>query len=54
MNKDMKSRIADAAAVALFAAALWAALAAPGRVHSRSCAGCDWFWCENYDGGGDV
>ncbi len=20
------------------------------RVHSRHCDGCNWFWCDNYNG----
>jgi hypothetical protein len=54
MNRDTKEKITNIAALVLFAAALWAALAVPEWVHSRNCDGCDWFWCEHYDGGGDI
>lgn len=41
-------------ATVLFAAAIYLAIEIPSYAHSRNCTGCDWFWCDNYTGNGDI
>jgi hypothetical protein len=41
-------------ATLLFAAGVFLSLEIATYAHSRNCTGCDWFWCDNYTGNGDI
>ncbi len=49
-NPKMKSALRNALAFAAFAAAFALALELPSMIHARHCDGCEWFWCEGYNG----
>jgi len=46
MNTVLKNTLA----VLAFAGGLYLSLELSSCIHSRHCDGCNWFWCDNYDG----
>ncbi len=49
-NSKVKEAVLNVLALAAVFAAFALALELPSMIHARHCDGCEWFWCDGYNG----